>query len=142
MTVAYDSRNVEHLEFGSDRGFGFTMATAFSIGCGVSFWMGADSIVSVLAAVVALGFLLLATTKSSYLTRPKILWAKFGYFLAKITNPVVLGLLYYLVICPISIVLKVVGFDPLHRRRDEGLETYWVDREKQLQDHYSMKNQF
>lgn len=40
----------------------------------------------------------------------------------------VLAAIYYLVFTPIGLLMKLVGYDPMHRRREPEAKTYWVER--------------
>ena len=40
-------------------------------------------------------------------------WAKFSIYISKVVNPLVLGTLYFILIFPISVVLKIFGRDEL-----------------------------
>jgi len=37
-----------------------------------------------------------------------------------------LGAFYFLLLLPLAIVFKLIGRDPLHRRYEPGVESYWV----------------
>lgn len=55
-------------------------------------------------------------------------WMRFGLLLSKITTPIVMGLVFYVVITPFGLVLKLAGKDAM-RRRFDGRDTYRVTRE-------------
>jgi hypothetical protein len=44
---------------------------------------------------------------------------------------VVLGAVYYLVLTPIGLILRVAGRDPLQRRFDRTAPTYWIERKRE-----------
>lgn len=46
-----------------------------------------------------------------------------------VVSHVLLALIYYLVVTPIGLIMKVVGYDPLHRKFDQAASTYWIERE-------------
>jgi Saxitoxin biosynthesis operon protein SxtJ len=56
------------------------------------------------------------------------LWTRFGLLLHKIVSPLVLGIMFFLVITPMGLVMRVLGKDPLRLRRDPGAPTYWIER--------------
>ncbi len=47
-----------------------------------------------------------------------------------VVSYVILAATYYLVLTPIGLVLRLVGYDPMHRRFDRKAKTYWVPREE------------
>ena len=53
-------------------------------------------------------------------------WMKFGLLLSKITTPIVMGIVFYGVIFPMGLIMKVIGHDPMRRKLDETQATYRV----------------
>ena len=60
-------------------------------------------------------------------------WMRFGLLLSRVTTPIIMGLVYYLVITPFALVLKVTGKDAMRRKFAEQ-ETYRVTRKKIRED--------
>ena len=60
-------------------------------------------------------------------------WMRFGLLLSRITTPIIMGLVYYLVITPFALVFKVAGKDAMRRKFAER-ETYRVTRKKIRED--------
>ena len=48
-----------------------------------------------------------------------------------VMSHVILGFIYYLVLTPVGLALRLAGRDPLHRRFDRGAKSYWIDRGKE-----------
>ena len=69
------------------------------------------------------------------------LWFLIGMFLGRVISPVILGIIFFLLITPMSIILKIVGRDELNLKR-ERKETFWILRESEEIDPKSFKNQF
>ena len=46
-------------------------------------------------------------------------------------STLVLAVVYYLVLTPIGLIMRVVGYDPMHRKIDRDATTYWIARESQ-----------
>ncbi len=46
-----------------------------------------------------------------------------------VVSHVILAAVYYLVLTPIGLAMRVVGYDPMHRRLDREATTYWVERD-------------
>ena len=56
-------------------------------------------------------------------------WMRFGLLLSKITTPIIMGLVFYVVITPFALILKIAGKDAMRRKFDRR-DTYRVSREK------------
>ena len=67
-------------------------------------------------------------------------WYKFGILLGKIVNPLVMGILFYLMISPVAILSRLFGRDEL-KIKESKKNSYWIDKkvEKNLT---SFKNQY
>lgn len=61
-------------------------------------------------------------------------WMAFALVLGTIMTAVLLSLVFYLVVTPIGLVLKVLGKDPMHRRPDPSLASYWIARSEESND--------
>ena len=110
----------------SDRAFGMVMAAAFSV---VGLWPlmhGASP--RVWAVAIAAVFLLVAVVAPSRLTRPKAAWLRFGLLLSRVTNPVILGAIFFLVVTPIGVISRVIRANPVFRGPDAKLKSYWQER--------------
>ena len=56
------------------------------------------------------------------------LWMKFGGLLHRFVSPIVLGLLFFVVITPMGLAMRMLGKDPLKLRADTQSKSYWIDR--------------
>jgi hypothetical protein len=66
------------------------------------------------------------------------LWFKFGIFLGKIVSPVVMGVIFFAVVTPIALIMKLLGKDILNLKKNKK-QTYWIE----CKDRFNkMKNQF
>ena len=102
---------MDELKKSSNRSFGIVFFIVFLI---FSLWpilKGNDLKIEFL--FIALFFLLLGLINSSILTPLNILWIKFGFFLGNIVSPVVMGIIYFGLITPISFLLKIFNKDVL-----------------------------
>jgi hypothetical protein len=59
------------------------------------------------------------------------LWTRFGLLLSRVSNPIVLGALFYLVFTPVGICRRLLGSDPLRLRFDPQASSYWITRASQ-----------
>ncbi len=89
--------------------------------------------------LLALIFLILGLINSKMLTPLRKAWMKFGEFLGRIISPVVMGLVYFVVLTPLSIVVRMFGRDLLKVKFLGNSKSYWIKRNKDLG---SMDKQF
>ena len=88
--------------------------------------------------IVSIIFLILGLLNSKILTPLNKIWFKFGILLGKIVSPIFMGIVFFVVITPISLIMKILGKDLLNLKRDNK-KTYWIERSK---IESRMKNQF
>lgn len=88
--------------------------------------------------IICIIFLILGIINSKILSPLNILWIKFGLLLGKIVSPFVMGMVFFGVVTPTSILMKLFGKDILNLKRDNK-KSYWLHKEKIKS---SMKNQF
>lgn len=127
-------------EGSSDRSFGFVFAGFFALLAGWSLWRGGSAWMWL--GSVAVVFLAVALLRAALLAPLNWLWMRFGLLLAKIVNPIVLGLLFYLVFTPIGLLARLLGKDFLRIRREPQAESYWIARDPPGPEPQSMKDQF
>ncbi len=53
-------------------------------------------------------------------------WMKLGLMLSRITTPLILGIVFFLVIMPMGLVMRIFGRDPMTRQFDDSAKTYRV----------------
>lgn len=87
--------------------------------------------------IVSLVFLTVTIIKPNLFTFLNKLWIKFGILLGKIISPIVMGLVFFFVVTPIGIFVKILKKDVMGLKR--GQSSYWITREDKIQ---SMKKQF
>ena len=80
----------------------------------------------------ALIFLILGLINSKILTPFKKAWVKFGEFLGRIIAPIVMAAIYFIVLTPISIAVRIFGKDLLKVKFSKKEESYWIKRNKDL----------
>ena len=56
-------------------------------------------------------------------------WMKFGELAGWINTRIILFILFYLVVFPVGLVMKLFGADPLHRKAEPAAPSYRVVRE-------------
>ena len=88
--------------------------------------------------IVSLIFLLLGLSNSRLLGPLNFAWIKFGMILGKIIAPIIMGLIYFVIITPIGLFMRLIGKDLLQKKFSKN-NSYWIKREKNIG---SMKKQF
>lgn len=122
----------------SDREFGVVFAGFAAIVGGVQFWNQSASWWWWLAAAALL--LSVALFRPAALAPFNRLWTGLGHILYRVVNPVVMAVLFFLVILPTGLLLRLMGKDPMRRRFDPAATTYWIRRDPSAPA--TMKNQF
>jgi len=87
--------------------------------------------------ILSLTFLIITIIKPNLFSFLNKLWIQFGILIGRIISPIVIGLVFFLVVTPIGIFLKILKKDVMGLKR--GASSYWIKREYKLQ---SMKKQF
>ena len=68
------------------------------------------------------------------------LWMKFGLIMQKVTTPLVLGILYFLVITPIGIIMRITGHDSMARHLEKNIKSYRISSQSRKRE--SMERPF
>ena len=125
----------------SDRVFGLIFAVVFLLTAlypllsGQSIWW--------LAIIFSFVFCLAALVVPKVLSPLNQLWMRFGLFLHKITSPIILGILFFLVITPMGIIMRAIRKGgPLKMNMDHECQTYWIERTPPGPRHDSFTDQF
>ena len=89
--------------------------------------------------ILSLPFLVLGLLDSKILTPFNKAWIKLGEFLGITIAPIIMAIVYFFILTPISLVVRLFGKDLLNIKFNNKLDTYWTDRKKNLGP---MKKQF
>ena len=123
-------------QLGSNRSFGLVFFIVFFI---ISFWPLLNSNeIRIWSLIVSIIFLILGLINSKALTPLNKVWFKFGIFLGNIISPIVMGIIYFAVVTPIALLLRVINKDVLSLKKTKN-SSYWKNKEKYIS---SMRNQF
>ncbi len=87
--------------------------------------------------VLSSAFLIITIIRPNLLTFLNRLWIQFGILLGKIISPLVMGLVFFFVVTPIGILIRMLKKDVMGLKR--GAPSYWINRDEKAQ---SMKKQF
>src|SRR5262249_44735503 len=125
-----DYREDEPPEIGSDRAFGCTVgAILIVIGAVKAFMAEALTPVALLIFVPGAVLLLLGVAAPWSLSSLNRGWLKIGEVIGKIINPIVLALLFFLIMTPMAIVMRIAGKRPLRLAPNRAAASYWIQRE-------------
>ena len=81
--------------------------------------------------ITSLFFLICAFFFQNFLKPLNIIWFKFGNFLGLFISPIIMGFIYFLVITPISLILKISGIDVTNQKKNDK-KTYWIIKKIKL----------
>lgn len=90
------------------------------------------------AIILSIVFLILGLSNSSILTPLNKLWFKFGILLGSFVSPIVMGLVFFLVVTPTGIIMRIFGKNLLNLKRNNK-KSYWIKKKELIS---KMKNQF
>ncbi len=91
------------------------------------------------ALIISLIFLILGIIDSKILTPLNKIWFKFGIFLGRIISPLIMGLIFFLVVTPIGIFMRILGKDLINLKFKKNVKSYWIEKTGPKS---KMKNQF
>jgi hypothetical protein len=94
------------------------------------------------ALALAAALLLVSLANPGLLDVPNRLWLRLGKALSRIVNPVVLGILFFVVITPMALISRLLGRDPLRLGMDRDAATYWIDRTSVRTGPVDLRKQF
>ena len=94
-------------------------------------------VIRIWSVILSLVFLIITIIRPNLFTFLNRLWIQFGFFLGKIISPIVMGLVFFFVVTPIGMLVRILKKDVMGLKR--GTSSYWINRKDKLQ---SMKKQF
>ena len=120
----------------TNRNFGIVFTIVFLI---ISFWpLLKNGDIRYWSLIISFIFFVLALINSKILTPLNKAWMKFGLILGKIVSPLVMGIIFFFVVTPTGIIMRLLGKDLLNlKKNNKG--TYWLKKENK---NNNMKNQF
>ena len=114
----------------SNRSFGVLFFVVF---LAIAFWPilndGAPNYYLILLSLI---FLILGLINSKILSPLNKGWIKFGEILGKIIAPIVMAMVYFLILTPISLFVRLFGKDLIGMKFSNDVKSYWIKRKKHL----------
>lgn len=139
--MSHESLEREEIVKGpSNRSFGFVFAAVFFVIGAFPLLAGKSALVWALATGAA--FALVALAIPVVLAPLNRLWLKLGLLLHKVVSPIVLAILFFVVITPMGLAMRLFGKDPLRLRLDKGSKSYWIERNPPGPAPETLKDQF
>ena len=127
---------MDDIKISSNRSFGIVFFIVFIL---IAFYpLINQGEIRIWSVFISLLFLILGIINSKILTPLNKIWFKFGILLGKIVSPIVMGLIFFLVVTPIAIFMKILKKDLLNLRYNND-KSYWIEKNEPKS---KMKNQF
>ena len=127
---------MDEIKVGSNKSFGVVFFLVFLI---ISLYplLNSENL-RLWSLIVSLVFLILGVLNSNLLSPLNKIWFKFGIFLGKIISPIVMGIIFFLVVTPIGLLMKILKKDLLNLKFNKD-RSYWIEK---TEPKSKMKNQF
>ena len=127
---------MDDVKISSNRSFGLVFFVVFLI---IALYpLINDGNIRLWSLIVSLAFLALGLLNSKFLSPLNKIWFKFGLFLGKIISPMVMGLIFFFVVTPIGILMRILKKDLLNLKMNNN-KSYWIEKSEPKS---KMKNQF
>ena len=128
--------NYKDIKIGSNRSFGVVFFVVFLL---IGLWpILKGNEIRIWSIVISLIFLILGIINSKILTPFNKVWFRFGIFLGNFISPIIMGIVFFLVVTPTGLIMKLLRKDLINLRKNNS-STYWIEK-KDIKS--SMKNQF
>ena len=127
---------MDDVKISSNRSFGIVFFVVFLIIAIYPLTYSGD--VRLWLVIISIIFLVLGLLNSKILTPLNKFWFKLGIFLGKIFSPIIMGIIFFLVVTPTGLIMRLLGKDILNLKYNTN-ETYWIEKKGPKS---KMKNQF
>tara|TARA_B100001245_G_scaffold230535_1_gene210286 strand:+ start:468 stop:872 length:405 start_codon:yes stop_codon:yes gene_type:complete len=133
------SENISYFKVkkSSERNFAFVFAVFFIL-LGFYFLYYGNNF-KLWTFIIAIILFIIGIFVPRLLFLPNKLWFKFGTLIGNIIAPIVMGFLFFFIITPTNMILRLLRKDPLRKKINKSTNTYWIKRKT---PEGSMKNQF
>ena len=127
---------MDDVKISSNRSFGIVFFVVFLIIAIYPLTYSGD--VRLWSVIISIIFLVLALLNSKILTPLNKLWFKLGIFLGRIISPIIMGIIFFLVVTPIGLIMRLLRKDVLNLKYNNN-QSYWIEKNGPKS---RMKNQF
>ena len=126
----------QNIKLPSNRNFGIVFAIVFLI---ISLWpLLSQNEIRFWSLIISIIFLSLGLINSKLLLPLNKIWFKFGIFLGNFIAPIIMGVIYFFVVTPTGLIMKMLGKDLLNLKKSNK-DSYWIKKDN---SNSSLKNQF
>ena len=127
---------MDEIKISSNRSFGIVFFVVFLL---IALYpILKDNDLRIWSLVISFVFLILGLINSKILTPLNRLWFKFGLLLGRFISPLIMGIIFFVVVTPIGIIMRLLKKDLLNLKYNKK-ETYWINKSGPKS---KMKNQF
>ena len=114
----------------SNRSFGILFFLVF---LGFGLWpLTKEMSPNIYLIIISVVFLVLGLLNSKLLSPLNGIWIKFGEILGRIIAPLIMALVYFLILTPISLLVRAFGKDLLGLKYSKQQNSYWIKRKKEI----------
>jgi cytochrome c oxidase subunit IV len=128
---------MDEIKLGSNRSFGIVFFIVFVLVA--TYPLLNQGEVRIWSLIISFLFLFLGLVNSKILTPLNKLWFRFGLLLGKIISPIIMGVIFFLVVTPIGLLMRLFGKDILNLKLNKKKSSYWIEKAGPKS---KMKNQF
>ena len=127
---------MDDIKIGSNKSFGIVFFVVFLVIATYPLINGDE--IRLWFLFISIIFLFLGLINSKILNPFNKLWFKFGIFLGKIISPLIMGIIFFLVVTPIGLIMRLLNKDLLNLKFNKN-SSYWIEKNEPKS---KMKNQF
>ncbi len=127
---------MDEIKIGSNRSFGIVFSIVFLLISIYPFTYGEN--IKYWSLTISLIFLILGLLNSRLLTPLNKIWFKFGIFLARIISPIIMGIIFFFLVTPIGLLMRIFKKDLLNLKFNSD-KSYWIEK---TEPKSKMKKQF
>ena len=127
---------MDDIKISSNRSFGIVFFVVFSLIALYPLTYSGE--IRIWSAIISIIFLVLGLLNSKILAPFNKLWFKFGILLGKIISPMIMGIIFFFVVTPIGLIMRILGKDVLNLKYNKN-QSYWIEKNGPKS---KMKNQF
>ena len=127
---------MDDIKISSNRSFGIVFFVVFLLIALYPLTYGGE--IRIWSLIISIIFVILGLLNSKILAPLNKIWFKFGILLGKIISPLIMGIIFFLVVTPIGLIMRLLGKDVLNLKYNKN-KSYWIEKNGPKS---KMKNQF
>jgi len=131
---------LDEIQLPSNKNFGYFFTFLFAI-VAVYFYYSKSIFWANLFVAISSIFLLIVVIKSDILLPLNKLWMRFGFLLAAIVSPIILGIIFFGIFTPFAMIMRLFGRDELNLKFNQK-QSHWISRKESSVKTESFKYQF